>query len=531
LLATIVAASVCLLVVLVPEHRSVTRRAPPPATHVVPQSGARPATPEAVVSIVAGSKVVGVPRSFLGLSTEYWALPTWERRMSVLDRVLALLHVPGNGPLLLRIGGDSADEALWEPRTRKMPEWVIELTTGWLREVRTLVRESGARLILDLNLVTASPSIAAQWARAAERALPDGSIVGFEIGNEPDLYDRQYWLAITSGTSLGGVALRRTLSAVDYARAFRSYARELSQAGPGVPLLGPAVADASSSVDWISALLAGPHPGLRAVSAHLYPYDACAPLGSSRYPTIARLLSEQATAELARAFRGAIRIAHRARLSFRLTELNSVTCGGTPGVSDTFATALWAPDALFGLLRAGVDGVNLHVRPRTFNAAFSLTKQGLAAHPLLYGLILFARTLGADPQLVELQLHEHRSLHLKAWAIRARGDDLHVLLINKGGQSTSVRLRLPAVGRATIQRLVAASVTSHSGATLGGKHLTATGRWQGRSTLEAIEPAAGSYELTVPKFSAALVSMHLRPGALTVTGRRPSMKSGGGPPG
>jgi len=120
--------------------------------------------------------------------------------MSVLDRVLALLHVPGNGPLLLRIGGDSADEALWEPRTRKMPEWVIELTTGWLREVRTLVRESGARLILDLNLVTASPSIAAQWARAAERALPDGSIVGFEIGNEPDLYDRQYWLAITSGT-------------------------------------------------------------------------------------------------------------------------------------------------------------------------------------------------------------------------------------------------------------------------------------------------------------------------------------------
>jgi len=43
--------------------------------------------------------------------------------MSVLDRVLAMLHVPGDGPVLLRIGGDSADEALWEPRTRKMPEW------------------------------------------------------------------------------------------------------------------------------------------------------------------------------------------------------------------------------------------------------------------------------------------------------------------------------------------------------------------------------------------------------------------------
>ena len=78
--------------------------------------------------------------------------------------------------------------------------------------------------------------------------------------------------------------------------------------------------------------------------------------------------------------------AHRAGLPFRLTEVNSVTCGGVPGVSDTFATALWAPDTLFELLRAGVDGVNVHVRTDAINAAFAFKRSGLVARPLLYGL-------------------------------------------------------------------------------------------------------------------------------------------------
>ena len=88
-----------------------------------------------------------------------------------------------------------------------------------------------------------------------------------------------------------------------------------------------------------------------------------------------------------------MRVAARRRLPFRLTELNSVTCGGRRGVSNTFATALWAPDALFALLEAGVDGVDVHVRARTINAAFVPVAGGIGARPLLYGLMLFARAL------------------------------------------------------------------------------------------------------------------------------------------
>ncbi len=458
--------------------------------------------------------MVGVPRAFLGLSTEYWALPLWERRAALLGRTLSLLRVPGDGPLVLRIGGDSADEAFWEPTLRKIPDWIVELTSAWLRGARALIRRSDARLILDLNLVTATPAIAGQWARAAEAALPPRSIAGFEIGNEPDLYDRKYWLSIVSGTRFGDEILPRKLSDAVYARDFRSYASALSAAAPGVPLLGPAVANPAWHVNWISALLAGPHPGLRTVSVHRYVYSACAVRGSAGYPTIARLLSENTTAGMAKALRRGVQIAHRAGLSYRLTELNSVTCGGRPGVSDTFATALWAPDALFELLRAGVDAVNVHVRPRTINAAFSLTGKGLTAHPLLYGLILFSRTLGADPQLVQLRLHAKRSLHLTAWAVRVRGDALHILLIDKGSRSVTVELRLAATGRATVQRLLAPAVTSRSGVTLDGQQLGVEGSWQGRSATETITPGIHGYELTIPRFSAALVSVRLGPGPL-----------------
>jgi hypothetical protein len=140
-------------------------------------------------------------------------------------------------------------------------------------------------------------------------------------------------------------------------------------------------------------------------------------------------------------------------------------------VSNTFATALWAPDALFELLRAGVDGVNVHVRPDLINAAFTFTGDGLRTRPLLYGLILFSRTLGPGAQLVHVRVDASRPLHLKVWAVRVRGGGLHVLLINKGNRSVSVDLQIPAYGRATVQRLSAPSVSSRSDVTLDGQQL------------------------------------------------------------
>ena len=59
-----------------------------------------------------------------------------------------------------------------------------------------------------------------------------------------------------------------------------------------MPLIGPAVAHAGVSLDWISTLIADERSELGEVTGHLYPYSACVKRASNAsYPTVSRLLS------------------------------------------------------------------------------------------------------------------------------------------------------------------------------------------------------------------------------------------------
>ncbi len=476
-------------------------------SRAVARSGHGPPPPELVGVALAAEPAIPVPASFLGISTEYSALATYARYPVLAARVLGLLEAPGAGPLMLRIGGDTADRTIWNPDGRRLPRWAIDLTPRELRRLALIVGADRLRTLIDLNLVTGSPWLDATWARAAKAYLPAGSIAGFEIGNEPDLYDHRYWMQ-SLGAAVGGMHnLPAELRAAGYVNDFETYGAAISGLVPGVPLVGPEIATPVMHAEWLRALLRAPHPGLGLVSAHRYPYSACAHPGTHAYPTIARLLSERATAGLASAVAPAARTAHAAGLPFRLTELNSVTCRGRRGVSDSFATALWAPDALFELLRAGVDGVNVHVNPGAVNEAFAINAGGLDARPLLYGLVAFSHALGARAQLVALRVRERPAAHVKVWAVRVAGGQLNVVVIDKGTRPAAVELRLPARGPAIVERLTAPSAAARSGVTLDGQSLTRAGRWQGTRSVEVIRPTARGYAVFVPRMSLALVHL------------------------
>jgi hypothetical protein len=83
----------------------------------------------------------------------------------------------------------------------------------------------------------------------------------------------------------------------------------------------------------------------------------------------------------------------------------------------------------------------------------------------------------------------------------------HVLLISKGAQGAHVELHLPASGPATVQRLQAPTVSARGGMTLGGQQLDRAGRWRGSFASQTLAPARGGYSVTVPRFSAALVTV------------------------
>jgi hypothetical protein len=491
---------------------------PSPLVAVSPDQGPNLPSPlppvSARLTIASHEKMTPIPRSYLGLSTEYWTLPTDELHVAIYKRVLALMHVPGDGRFVLRIGGDSSDRSFWDPDIRRLPHWAFEVTPDFVERTASIVRAMHLRVILDMNLITGTPLEAGAWAAVAQRDMPKGSLLGFEIGNEPDLYDRQIWLVNLGDTRFAAGLIPHALTPADYARDYNRYADVLRHGAPDVPLYAPALANPQSDSDFISTLLSGPHPGLGVITVHRYPYSACSGPTAPTYPTIGRILSEAATVGMADSIKPALKVARKAHLPVRLTEINSITCGGLDHVSRRFATALWAPDAVFEFVKVGAVAVNLHARVFALNSPFRFTERGLRAHALLYGLILFARTLGRDSRLVPSQLSPPSPAHLKAWAVRVSDNTLHVLLINKGPRAVAVGLHLPATEPASVVRMLAPSARSRFGVTLGGQRLGDDARWIGRRVSETVRPGSHGYSVTVRGLSAALLSVKVTPGTL-----------------
>jgi hypothetical protein len=444
-------------------------------------------TQDADVTVLAVGER-GIPRNFLGLSTEYWEVPDLDRHRALFDRVLSMLRVDGDGPMMLRIGGDSADDSSYarDPLAHP-PRWShYLLSAAFFRHAAGLVRHAHVRFTIDLNVAEDSPSAAVSWAGAAISGLPAGSVAALEIGNEPDLFSWWHHRFAGGDARLPLLMRENNLTAEGYARVFGAYARALHAAYPTIGIAGPALSEPSRHLAWQTAALAAADGAVTEVTGHRYPLSACVRRpGNPSHPTIARVLSDRASVGMARSLGPAIADARRDGLPYVLTEFNSVTCGGTPGVSNAFATALWAPDALFSFIRAGVRAAALHVRPDAINAPFTFRGASLRARPLLYGLALFQRTLGPDAKLMPTRVVSSAHPDLRVWAVRTDGA-LHLLLINKSSTPITARLRLPAHGLATVQWLTAPSAASTSGETLAGQHISPNGLWTGSPVIQQV---------------------------------------------
>ncbi|MBV9820558.1 MAG: hypothetical protein JOZ07_19695 [Solirubrobacterales bacterium] len=463
---------------------------------------ARPPLRASVTVPVRGPSVA-IPQSFLGFSTEYWSLPDEAGHAALFARIVSLVRAPGGGPFLLRIGGVSSDHAIWDPTGRRLARWAFPLTRGWLQGTAALDRRAGLRVIADLNLITAMPRQDAAFARSLRRTLPPHSLIGLEIGNEPDVYLASAW-----GLRLLGLpAIRRlpaTLTAAGYVRSYDADARALATAAPGIPLLGPALAEPRVNRRWATTLLDGATARPAAITVHDYPYTACTPRRAGNYPTIERLLSNR-TIPVQRALIDVVRLAAVDAVPVRVTEFNSISCGGVAGVSNTFATALWAPSALFAMVRAGVRSADLHVRAFSINAPFRFSARGVWPRPLLYGLIAFTRMLGPGARLLDARVRARPVARLSAWVVQRDGGGFAVLLIDRGQRPIRVRLRIAGGRRAIAMRLLARSAQSTGGVTLGGLHLDPQARWVGRPARQILVPRRGVFELTLRGASAALV--------------------------
>jgi hypothetical protein len=450
-----------------------------------------------------------VAPGFVGLSLEYPAVEPYAGSDPLaLDPVFEQLVrnlAPGQTPIL-RIGGDSSDATWWPvPGVPRPPGVSYAITDRWLAVTRALSKALGARLILGLNLEAGSPKLAAAEAGALLDGVGRGHIRAFELGNEPDLYADFAWYHTAAGKPVPGRP--RNYDMASFIDDFSRFAAAL----PNIALAGPSLGGLEWTRELPRFLAAEPQVGL--VTLHRYPLQLCfIKRTSPRYPTVAHLLLPAASAGLADLFAPSIAQARARGLPVRIDELNSVSCGAVPAVSKTFASALWAVETLFEMVRVGVHGVNIHTFPGAGYELFKISRAHgrwrAVVAPEYYGLELFARAAPPGSHLIDVTPSATGAVQV--WATRATDGTIRVVLINEGTAARSMAIRVPgSAGTAALERLTASGgAMARSGVTLAGqsfRSVTFTGRLVGRLRSAAVNPVGGRYVVSLPGSSAAML--------------------------
>ena len=465
-----------------------------------------------VVTVQTGKPGRGIPYGFLGLSLEFRSVEAYAGDdPTALDPVFVQLVrnlAPGQAPVL-RIGGDSTDWTWWPTPGIARPRGVrFALTDRWLAVTRALAATLRARVIVGLNLEANSPALAASEGRALIDGIGPGATRALELGNEPDLYSTFPWYRTPNGRHVDGRPRSYDMSGL-----IGDFSRFASAVPASALLAGPSLGAPAWARELGRFLAAEPRVGL--VTLHRYPLQRCyTPRNSPRYPKLANLLSPTSSIGLADSFARYVRVAHAHGLAVRIDELGSVSCGAVRKVSDTFASALWALNTLFEMVRVGIHGVNIHTFPGAGYELFRIRRssagwQALVA-PEYYGLEMFASAAPAGSRLLPVANGSDATLH--TWATRSHDGIIRVLAVNTGSAGRLVRVGVTGrgAGRAELARLTAPSLGSAGGVSLGGQTFgsaTTTGVLAGAPEVSTVSSVDGRYAVSLPAGSAALLTL------------------------
>jgi hypothetical protein len=452
--------------------------------------------PVSVMAQAASEPVPPVPQNFLGLSFEVGSLAQIADYAGQGDLV-TMLRSLGSG--VLRFGGVTADEQIaWTDATTPRPAWALgALEAGNLYALGSLAAASGWHVLLTLGLGHFEPQAAAKEAAAAKAAL-GSSLEALELGNEPDSYAKHN-LRPTPWTPL------------QYDEQVDAYRDAIEALAPGVPLAGPDTSGSSAYEKWGLSEAIYERPAL--LTGHHYPLSC----SEQPAPSIARLLSPQIRELEAVSLRRYIFIAHETEVPFRLDETNTVSCGGVSGISDTFASALWAVSYLTQAMDMGASGINLQGNPANCGgytpvcapSPEDLASGALVAQPEWYALLLARALLGEQPlrTIVGPALRPN----VEASAFQATDGTLRFVLVDDeapGARPVVAHLHVGAgFHSGTVLWLTAPSPQALSGVELGGEPVAANGSWSQPAILPHAANSHGVVSVDLRPSSAALVTV------------------------
>ena len=436
------------------------------------------------ITVHPDQRLGAVPADFMGLGYEISSIAT-PGVLSAANRPYVELVRRLGTRGVIRVGGNTSDYASFSARATAVsaPKRTVINEAG-LRELAGFLDATEWSLIWGLNLGEGSVEDAVIEARSVADAV-GGRLLAFEIGNEPDLYVHE--------------GHRPRYSYEQYLEEYRRYRSAVRAALPPVGFAGP---DAAIATDWVGRFAADEGRDLRLLTHHYYRE------GQNRGSTIDKLLHPDP--KLA-AMLDRLRAASKSSgVPYRICETNSFSGGGRPGVSDTFAAALWALDYLCMLAWHGAGGVNMEtgINQLDFVSSYSPIADDRHHHyhaaPEYYGMLAFVEGCRGERVAVS---YDAGAVNLTAYAtVDAKGRPTIVIVNQDGATDADMRIATGSgTTSASVLRLSAPSLDSKTRVTLGGAAVAADGRWRGRP--ESARLIDGVCSVQVPAASAAIVKL------------------------
>jgi hypothetical protein len=394
---------------------------------------------------------------FVGLSYEsnQLSIPLFQSSNSDLVNLFKRL-----GPGLLRIGGNSVEQALWDSGGKGLT--TNQIAPPDLARLAGFLNATNWKVMLGVSEKISTPATVASEAAAAKQILGD-RLESIEIGNEANLYSG--W---TDAQRISKWTQEQAACA---------------KAAPGLMYAGPASSWGDGMVTTFAQTFG--NKILSCVTFHNY-------LGSGLLATstIPGMLGPNPTAV---AFCSQfLAVANTANLShgFRLAETNSFYHGGRPGVSNSYASAIWVLDYMFLLATGGANGLNLHGGGGTWSNNDEwytpinndqTTGQIKVVRPEYYGVSLFSMISHGLLRTAKLSGGTSNN---EAFTIDDTDGTFHVVVINKDMNNSATTTIHPGSGfvSARSYELKGTNASDTSGTTLGGVTIGLDGTWNPTAT-------------------------------------------------
>jgi hypothetical protein len=458
---------------------------------------AHPAALQVSLAIDPSTSLANVPVDFMGLSYEsgQLAYPDYfSSQNTALIEIFRRLSPAG----VLRLGGNLSEFTVWsesEPATPPEAGGLVgpdpghreprtfTITPLSIRNLQGFLNATGWRCIYGLNLGGGTP----------EQALAEGSFVAktlgpqlmcVQFGNEPDLFKHR-----DQGN--------KPWTYNEFLARWKMFRAAFHEKLPEVAVAGP---DTASNQKWVKQFTEDVPKEIVLVTSHYYPE------GPPADPRMNIDLLLHPGERFDYSCREALDSAKAAGLPFRMAEGNSCYNAGKPGVSDTFASALWAGDFCLQMASMGCVGVNLHGGANGFYSPIvGSIGSGFEVRPEFYGLMLAQQFAGRTLHRTTL---EAQGANLTAYAAGGDGAQGLVAVFNKDARNVEVTLTEASGGFkwATVERLEAPAIDSKLGVTFEGAAVGSDGQFHARAG-ERLRSHSGKLSVRVPAYSAALIRL------------------------